>query len=173
MAAHTNVILSRDVRNLGHIGEVVRVRPGYARNYLFPKFLALPALGAAGKQLEHQKKLIEHRRQKLKVASEGLATTLAETQITLTAKSGEQGKLFGSIGTRDIEKGLIEAGYDISHRDIKLEQPIKTLGLHSVEIRLEADVKGAVNVVVVPEVVVEEQPKPAAIGEDEPKSEAE
>lgn len=162
MAAHVHVILSRDVSHLGHLGEVVRVRPGFARNYLFPKFLALPITGARLAQVEHQKRLIEHRKQKLRGESEVLAKSLTNTQITIHAKAGDHGKLFGSIGTRDIEKALTGAGYSISHRDIKLEHPLKTVGLHSIEVRLEADVKGTINVVVVPEVTETSAPVAAA-----------
>ncbi|MES2504847.1 MAG: 50S ribosomal protein L9 [Myxococcota bacterium] len=158
MATHLNVILARDVQHLGHLGEIVRVRPGFARNYLFPKLLALPVSASRLSQLEHQKRLIEHQRQRLKVQSEGLKGTLAQTQITLTVKAGDQGKLFGSIGTRDIEKALNEQGFSITHRDIKLENPIKTIGLHNIEVRLEADVKATVHVVVVPEVAQDTSP---------------
>src|SRR3989338_10925489 len=152
MAANVNVILSRDVFNLGHLGEVVRVKPGYARNYLFPKRLALPVSATRVKHFEHQKKLIEHQRQKLRLNSQVLGQKLADMQITLSAKAGDQGKLFGSIGTRDIEKALVAHGHFVSHRDIKLEHPIKTIGLHAVAVRLEGDVTAKVNLVVVPEV---------------------
>lgn len=152
MAANVNVILARDVFNLGHLGDVVKVKPGFARNYLFPKLLALPVSATRVKHFEHQKKLIEHQRQKLRLNSQELSKKLADLQITLAAKVGDQGKLFGSIGTRDIEKALTEQGHRVSHRDIKLEHPIKTVGLHSVEVRLEGDVKAKVNLVVIPEV---------------------
>jgi large subunit ribosomal protein L9 len=155
MAMNVNVILTRDVLNLGRVGDLVKVRPGYARNWLYPKRLALPVSTGRVTQFEHQKRLVEHQRQKLKVASEGLKTRLATVQITVTAKAGEQGKLFGSVGTRDIEAALKAAGYTIGHRDIKLEAPIKTVGLHQVEARLEGDVKALLNVVVVPEAVPE------------------
>lgn len=162
MAAHVNVILARDVFNLGHLGEIVRVRPGFARNFLFPKLLALPVSATRVKHFEHQKKMIEHQRQKLRLQSEDLSKQLAAIQISLTAKVGEQGKLFGSIGTRDIEKALVAAGHAISHRDIKLESPIKTVGLHAIEVRLEGDVKAKINLVVVPEVAVAPAPAPVA-----------
>jgi large subunit ribosomal protein L9 len=156
MASHVNIILARDVLNLGHLGEIVKVRPGFARNFLFPKLLALPVSSTRVKHFEHQKKLIEHQRQRLRSQSEELSKKLAKIQITLVAKVGEQGKLFGSIGTRDIEKALVAQGHLVSHRDIKLENPIKTVGLHAVEVRLEGDVKAKVNLVVVPEVAVTE-----------------
>jgi large subunit ribosomal protein L9 len=155
MAMNVNVILTRDVLNLGRVGDLVKVRPGYARNWLYPKRFALPVSTGRVAQFEHQKRLVEHQRQKLRTASEGLKARLADIQVTVTAKAGEQGKLFGSIGTRDIEAALKSAGYSIGHRDIKLENPIKTVGLHQVEARLEGDVKALLNVVVVPEAVPE------------------
>lgn len=150
MASNVHVILSRDVSNLGRIGEVIKVRPGYARNYLFPRQYALPVSPERLLAFEHQKRMIEHKRQKLRVESEGVKVRLASLQITMPVKAGEQGKLFGSVGTRDIEKALNEQGFNISHRDVKLEGPLKTVGLHQVEVRLEADVKALVNVVIVP-----------------------
>jgi large subunit ribosomal protein L9 len=161
MASNVHVILSRDVSNLGRIGDVVRVRPGYARNFLFPRQFALPVSPERLLQFEHQKRMIEHRRAKLKVESEGVKTRLASLQVSISAKAGEQGKLFGSVGTRDIEKALHDAGFHVSHRDIKLEGPIKTVGLHQVEVRLEADVKAVVNVVIVPI----EEPKVEVVAE--------
>lgn len=151
MAANIHIILSRDVPHLGQLGEVVKVRPGYARNFLFPRQFALPVSVGRVRQFEHQKRLVEHQRSKLKAHSEEVKKQLAAVQITIVAKIGQQGKLFGSVGTRDIEKAMLELGYTILHRDIKLESPIKTVGLHPVEVRLEGDVKATVNVVIVPE----------------------
>ena len=155
MAANMNVILARDVMNLGHLGDVVRVKPGYARNFLFPKSLALPVSSTHVKLFEHQKRLIDHRKAKLRIQSEEFGKRLADIQITIPAKAGEQGKLFGSIGSRDIEKALSEHGHRLSHRDIKLEHPLKSIGLHTVDVRLEGDVKAKVNVVIIPEAVPE------------------
>lgn len=165
MASAVHVILARDVAHLGHIGNVVRVRPGYARNYLFPRGLALPASVEKTKQLEHQKKLIERQKEVIRSQSEELKARLAHAQVTITSKAGEQGKLFGSIGTRDIEVALKTLGYVISHRDIHLDKPIKQIGLHSVPVRLEGDVKGIVQVVVVPE--EEQQPQAVDTNEQE------
>src|SRR5512141_626585 len=136
MASNVHVILSRDVSNLGRVGEVVKVRPGYARNLLFPKRLALPVSPESLLHFEHQKRMIAHKLQKLRQESEGVKVRLASVQVTIPVKSGEQGKLFGSVGTRDIEKALHDAGFQVSHRDVKLEAPLKTVGLHQVEVRL-------------------------------------
>lgn len=162
MASNVHVILSRDVSNLGRVGEVVKVRPGYARNFLYPRRVALPVTPERLDQFEHQKRVVAHQLQKLRQASEEVKVRLASVQVTIPVKAGEQGKLFGSVGTRDIEKALHEAGFMVSHRDVKLDAPIKTVGLHQVEVRLEADVKAVVNVVVVPV----EEPKPAVEAEE-------
>jgi large subunit ribosomal protein L9 len=161
MASNVHVILSRDVSNLGHVGEVIKVRPGYARNYLFPRLFALPVSPERLMQFEHQKRMIAHQLQKLHTQSEGVKVRLAAVQVNISVKAGEQGKLFGSVGTRDIEKALHEVGFAVSHRDIKLDAPLKTVGLHQVEVRLEADVKALVNVVIVPI----EEPKPVEVEE--------
>lgn len=169
MAANVHVILARDVPNLGRIGELVQVRPGYMRNYLVPKGLALPASPKRVAEFEHKKRLVEHQRGKLRAASEQRAHELSQVQVTLTARVGEQNKLFGSITGRDISKALAEQGYDIHHRDIRLESPLRTIGLHVVDVRLEADVTAQVKVVVAPEVVEE----PAAPEADEASAEGE
>src|SRR5262249_39143930 len=103
MASNVHVILSRDVSNLGRVGEVIKVRPGYARNYLFPRQFALPVSPERMLQFEHQKRMVEHKLAKLRQASEGVKTRLASVQVNIPVKAGEQGKLFGSVGTRDIE----------------------------------------------------------------------
>ena len=152
----TQVILKRDVVNLGRIGDVVKVKPGYARNFLYPKQFALPVSPERVAHFEHQKRLVEAQLKSLRVASEKIRDAIADIQITLKGKAGESGKLFGSIGTRDIAEGLAAAGYSVDHRDVKLEHALKDVGLHTVEVRLEADVKAKVNVVIVPEVDPEE-----------------
>ena len=150
MAANVSVILARDVPNLGHIGDLVAVRPGYARNFLVPEGLALPASPKRVTLFEHQKKVIAHKRRLLRADSEKRATEIAKIQVTITAKVGDQGKLFGSVTARDISRALQDAGHNIHHRDIKLGEPIRTIGLHTIDVRLEADVSSQVKVVVAP-----------------------
>jgi large subunit ribosomal protein L9 len=152
MAQNVQVILARDVANLGRLGELVAVRPGYARNYLIPNRLALPASPKRVTQFEHQKRVIEHKRRVLKGESEKAAKAMSGITVTLTVKVGEQGKIFGSIGSRDISKSLMALGHNIHHKDIKLADPLKAVGTYSVDVRLEADVTSAVKVVIVPEV---------------------
>ncbi len=150
MARTLNVILQRDVANLGEVGEILPVRPGYARNYLIPQKMALLASKRSVNELEHQKKLTEHRKQQLRGESQGLAAKIHDLHPTIPAKAGEQDKLFGSVGTRDIAKALADAGHDISHRSIKLEEPIKQLGQFQVKVRLQAEVLTQIQVLVVP-----------------------
>ncbi len=159
MAANVHVILARDVPNLGRIGELVQVRPGYMRNFLVPQGLALPASPKRVAEFEHKKRLVEHQRGKLRAASNERAQELSQVAVTLTARVGEQNKLFGSITSRDISKALADQGHAIHHRDIKLENPLRTIGLHVVDVRLEADVTAQVKVVITPEVVAEAEPE--------------
>src|SRR5687767_9387329 len=158
MAQNVPVILARDVSNLGRVGDLVNVRPGYARNFLVPNGLALPASPKRVAHFEHQKRVVEHKRRLLKAESEKKAQTLSGVQVTLTAKVGQTGKMFGSITARDISKALIAVGQPIHHKDIKLAEPIKTTGIHTVDVRLEADVAAQIKVIVAGEVVVEEAP---------------
>lgn len=158
MAANVHVILARDVPNLGRIGELVQVRPGYMRNYLVPQGLALPASPKRVAEFEHKKRLVEHQRGKLRAASQQRAQELSQVQVTLTARVGEQNKLFGSITGRDISKALADQGFQVHHRDIRLEAPLRTIGLHVVDVRLEADVTAQIKVVIAPEVVESEEP---------------
>jgi large subunit ribosomal protein L9 len=162
MAQNIPVILARDVANLGRIGELVTVRPGYARNFLVPNGLALPASPKRVAQFEHQKRVIDHKRRVLRADSEKRAQTLAGVQVTLGAKMGDQGKLFGSITARDIAKALAAVGHDIHHKDVKLVDQIRTVGIHTVDVRLEADVTAQVKVIV----VAEEEPKEAGAADE-------
>ena len=155
MAGTVNVILARDVDNLGRIGDLAAVKPGYARNYLIPQGLALPASKARVADFEHKKRVVEHQRSKLREASQKVAGELAQTEVTISARVGEQGKLFGSIGARDIAAAFAEQGHKINHRDIKMSGPVKTVGLHVFDLRLEADVTTQIKVVVAGEKVEE------------------
>lgn len=169
MAQNIPVILARDVANLGRVGELVNVRPGYARNFLVPQGLALPASPKRVAFFEHQKKLVEHKRRVLRAESEKKAKDMSQVQVTLTVKVGEQGKLFGAVTGRDISKALQAIGHGIHHRDIKLAEPIKTVGVHTVDVRLEADVAAQVKVIVAAEV---EATQAAAPAEEEAATEA-
>ena len=169
MARTVPVILQEDVIHLGQVGEVVSVRPGYARTFLLPQGKALMASKRSVRLLDHQTRVTEHRKLKLRSDSEQLAKELADVQVTIPARAGEQDKLFGSVGVRDIAKALAEAGHDISHRSIKLTDPIKALGLFPIDVRLQADVVATIKVLVVPEsaqdaVEEEEDAEDAVVG---------
>lgn len=163
MAQNVPVILARDVGNLGRIGELVNVRPGYARNFLIPNGLALPASPKRVAFFEHQKKLVEHQRRLVRAESEKRAEQIKGVTVTVSAKAGESGKLFGSVTTRDISKALAAIGQNIHHKDIKLAEAIRAVGTFDVDVRLEADVASKIKVIVAP--IIEETP--AAPAEEE------
>ena len=151
MPTTIQVILQQDIHNLGKTGEVVKVRPGFARNYLLPKALASAATLKNVNRLEHEKKVAAARNAKAKAEMTELATKIGATAISLTRKAGEEGKLFGSITAQDIADGLKAQGLEVDRRRIELEHPIKTLGFHSVAVRLHPDVHAEVKVNVVAE----------------------
>jgi large subunit ribosomal protein L9 len=151
MARTVQIILQEDVANLGQVGEIVGVRPGYARNFLLPQRKALVADKRSVRAFEHQKRLTDHRKLKLKAESEKLAGELKQVSVTIAAKAGDQDKLFGSISARDIARALTDLGHTINHRSVKLAEPIKALGQYTVDVRLQADVMTQVKVLIVPE----------------------
>ncbi|MDP2340696.1 MAG: 50S ribosomal protein L9 [Deltaproteobacteria bacterium] len=152
MAQNVQIILARDVPNLGKLGELVAVRPGYARNFLIPNQLALPASPKRVALFTHQKQVIEHKRRLLRAESETKAKGMSGVTVSINAKVGEQNKLFGSINARDISKALAAIGHTIHHKDIKLVDLIKAVGTYTVDVRLEADVSTQIKVVIVPEI---------------------
>jgi large subunit ribosomal protein L9 len=149
------VILREDVPHLGHIGDIVKVRPGYARNYLLPRGLATVADKRNLRVLEHEKRIVEEKRKRAMTAAEQLSKRLGGTTVTISARAGEEGKLFGSVTNIDIERALGEAGFTIERRRIRLDEPIKVLGEHKVAIALSAGVQAEVTVSVTP-IAIEE-----------------
>jgi len=134
------VILTQDVTNLGKAGELVSVRPGYGRNYLVPRGMAVSATAANVHRLEHDKRVIAR-----KVAKErGVAETQAERINVVTLQFdrtvGEEDKMFGSVTSRDLTEQLKKAGVDLDHRQIVLEAPVKALGKYEVQVKLAAGV---------------------------------
>ncbi len=142
------VILKEDVPNLGLMGEIVNVRPGYARNYLIPRGLAVEANPRNIKQLEHYRREIERKVKKLKNVAEDLAERLSRTQVVIKTKAGEEDKLFGSVTTIDIERHLRQIGFDIDRKKILLQEPIKRLGQYRVKVKVHPDVTAEIGVVV-------------------------
>lgn len=142
------VILREDVPQLGHRGDLVKVKPGYARNYLIPRKLAMPATAGARKQVTDMKAANARKDAREKSGAESLAAQLGELTLTISAKAGEQDQLFGSVTTMDIAAALEAKGFNIDRRTIELEEPIKTIGEYSVPVRLHHDVTAAVKVAV-------------------------
>ncbi len=149
------VILREEVPNLGSIGDVVRVRAGYARNYLFPRGLAVEANPRNLKALEHQKRVIEARKLQVQRKLQGLAGELSRANVVIKARAGEEGRLFGSVTSQDIQDALAAQGIAVDRKKIVLEQPIKHLGEHTVAVNLGYHTKAELRVTVVPQ---EEEP---------------
>lgn len=140
------VILKEDVDKLGKAGEVVRVADGYARNYLVPRNLAVPADPRNLRSLEHERRVIAARVKKAREAAQALASKLAALSVTIPARAGEEGKLFGAVTSRDIAEALGKAGVSVDRKMVLLPDPLKQVGDYKVKVRLGADV--------VPEVLV-------------------
>jgi len=145
------VILREDVKTLGRAGEMVRVKPGYARNYLLPQGLAYEATEGNKKRIAGETKARVSRDQAEKAQAQQVATTLSAVMLNLSGKAGEEGKLFGSITSQDVADALARAGHTVDKRRIELEHPIKTIGEHAVTIRLHPEVHAELRVSVVAE----------------------
>ncbi len=145
------VILREDVEKLGKAGEIVKVADGYGRNFLIPKQLAVPADVRNVRTLEHDKRVIEARAKKSRKAAESLAEKIGAVSLTLPARAGEEGKLFGAITSRDIALALEKAGVPVDRKLVQLAEPIKQLGDYKVKVRLGAEIVPEISVRVVPE----------------------
>jgi len=145
---NVQVILSEDVPSLGRPGEVVKVRAGYARNYLLPRGLAVEASSKNLRAFEHHKGLAMLRREANKGQALKLKQQLEALALTVSANAGEEGKLFGSVTNIDIERALRERGFDIERRKIMLAEPIKQLGEFTVPVRLDPEVEAGVKLTV-------------------------
>ncbi len=145
------VILREDVEKLGKAGEIVKVADGYGRNFLIPKQLAVPADVRNVRALEHDKRVIEARAKKARKAAESLAEKVAAVSLTLPARAGEEGKLFGAITSRDIALALEKAGVPVDRKLVQLAEPIKQLGDYKVKVKLGAEIVPEISVSVVPE----------------------
>ncbi len=145
------VILRQEFEQLGHIGDVVEVKEGYARNYLIPRNIAYLATASSVHQLEEEKKQHVRSLDKEKRASEALAAELEKVSVTIQMKVGEDEKLFGSVTSQMIAESLKEKGLTIDKRNIELEDTIKALGIYTVNVKLPGSVIGNVKVWVVRE----------------------
>lgn len=145
------VILRKDVADLGYAGDLVDVKPGYARNYLLPQGLALRATEGNRTRFEEERRQIEQAAERERERAQELAGTLEDRSLTFNRRAGEEGKLFGSVTSTDIADALEAEGLRIDRRLIRLEEPIKELGVFTVPIRLHADVEPEIKVWVVAE----------------------
>lgn len=143
------IILRQDVENLGNIGEIVVVKPGYARNFLIPNQLAYVATDGAIRALETEKKQYEVRKAKARQQAEVVAAQLADLQITLSMQVGEEGRLFGSVTAPMIAQELELRGYNVDKRNIMIDEPIKTLGIFEVKVKLHSDLTAPLKVWVI------------------------
>ncbi len=145
------IILKENVENLGQIGDLVQVKPGYARNYLIPQSKAIEATVRNVKVLEHQKKLIQDKISKTVKTAEVLAQRIEATSVTISQKVGENDRLFGSVTAINIAESLKEEGIDIDKKKILLEEPIRKLGVYTIPIKLHPEVTAGLKVWVVEE----------------------
>ena len=142
------IILRDHVEHVGRRGEVVKVADGYARNYLLPRKLALPATEGNKKRVERERKLVEARESEERGAAEAIGTRIAALEITITRKVGENDQLYGSVTNGDIADAMKAQGFEIDRRKILLPDPLKTLGETMVPVKLHRDVTVQVKVTV-------------------------
>ena len=160
-----DVILTENVKNLGTIGELVKVKPGYGRNFLVPQGLAVEASEAKLKEVEHHKRQLNRKAEKLSQEAADVKARIEAVECTFVHKASEEGKLFGSVTSMEIAESLASQGIEIDRRKILLEQPIKELGEHAIDIKLNAGVNAIVKINVVSE---DAQPVSADIPAESP-----
>lgn len=145
------VILRQDYENLGKVGDIVKVKPGFARNYLLPNKIAYPALPNYVKMLEEEGRQKQQRLRKEKAGAEELAARLEKVSLTISVSVGEEDRMFGAVTSQDIADGLKEQGHEVDRRKIVLDEPIKALGIYQVPIKVHPEVEAQVKVWVVKE----------------------
>jgi len=145
------VILRKDITDLGLAGEMVRVKPGHARNYLIPQGLALLATDGNRRRFEEERRHVEQAAERERLTARELATSIEGQSLTFTVRAGAEGKLFGSVTAVDIAEALQGQGVTVDRRVIRLDEPIKELGVYAVAVRLHADVQPEIKVWVVAE----------------------
>lgn len=149
MATTLQVILQSDVPNLGASGELVKVRPGFARNFLLPRQLAVPATTAQVNRINHEKAVAVARAEKNKKEAQALAEKIGALKVTLARSVGEDDKLFGSVTTKEIENEVKRAGLTVDRKKMHLAEPLKALGTFEIPVKLMADVTATLKVEVV------------------------
>jgi len=143
------VILKHEVEHLGDAGDIVKVAAGYGRNYLIPRGLAVLASEGSVAELEHNQRIADAIRRKKLAAANALAEKLEGTAVSIRRETGDDEKLFGSVTKRDIVEALSEEGVEVDRRAVQLEEPIKSIGLFTVPIRLHSGLSASVRVYVI------------------------
>ena len=144
-----DVILTEDVPKLGEMGEIVSVAPGYGRNYLIPRGMAIPATNSNRAQVDHHLAEIEKRKQNERAAAQGMLNALDGVSVTVPKRAGDEEKLYGSVTSREIADLLLQQGHEIDKRQVVLEQPIQDLGIYLVPIKLASGIYANIKVWVV------------------------
>ena len=144
-----DVILLKDYLSLGKTGDTVKVKPGFARNFLIPQGIALRASSKNLSIFKEQKKFEKVRQKREKSFNENIAKKLSKVEITIEAQVGEEDKMFGSITAKDIHKSIIEKGIKIEQNSIQLDKPIKALGIYNVEVKVTEKISSTVKVYVI------------------------
>ena len=157
MARNIELLLLQTVENLGIIGDIVRVKPGYARNYLLPLRLAEKPTPSKIESLKEERSAAQAELAALRSAREGLLGRMLEVEVTLVRSCNDQGGLYGSVTQRDIADALQEVGYDVGTRSIRLAQPIRHVGPYTVPIQFEKDLRTEITVTVEPDHPLEER----------------
>ena len=143
------VILLKEYESLGEIGDIINVKPGYARNFLFPKGIAVRFSKRNIARADEQKKTLQKRVERESKANQELMAKLANVEISIEVEVGEEDKMFGSVTNLDIHKALTEKDFQIERQSILLDEPIKTLGVHSVSVKLSSGDKQEIKVYVI------------------------
>lgn len=143
------VILRENDKKLGNAGDVIEVKDGFARNYLFPRNLAVRADASHIRQLEHERKVLSDKSEKHLKMAQQLADKISRTSCTISVQVGEEDKIFGSVTAMDIAEALAKEGVEIDRKDIHLDEPIKSLGVFTVPVKPAAEVEASLKVWVV------------------------
>lgn len=149
MANTTQVILHHDIDNVGKSGELVKVRPGFARNFLFPRLLAVPASTAAINRIEHDRAVAKAKAEKARKEAQEAADQIGKVTVKIARAAGEDGKLFGAVTAKEIETAVKAAGIVIDRKKMSLGEPLRSLGVHVIPVKLLGDIVGSLKVEVV------------------------
>jgi large subunit ribosomal protein L9 len=160
------IILTENVKGLGQIGDVVNVKPGYSRNFLIPRGLAVEANPRNLQELEHHKRQLTRKAAKLSKEAADVKARIEALECVFSLRASEEGKLFGSVTSMELEAAMAEQGVEIDRRKIQLDQPIKTLGEHVVDIKLNAGASASLKVRVLN---ADEVAKPTAAASEKSK----